>query len=292
VRVDELEMFGTHNSYHVQSAIPVDASHKYTHKPLDQQLEGGVRQLEIDVHKSLGGVLEVYHLALIDQQTTCSTLAECLGVINGWSVAHPMHTPIFVWFEIKDDVGGVAIDSLVPVEDIARTVLGNDHIFSPANLKSTYASPHARLDAEGWPRLDEMRGKIMLILLNDDDTHASEYTHGYTNLDDRWMFASAASARTDAPWAVVTKIGPTDAAQATAARAKHLLLCTNVCSVDTADAECTTRLAAARANGIHMLSDDLPFAVAGRSYHLALPNGSPDCNPVSASASCGALPLE
>src|SRR5438270_190465 len=143
---------------HVAPAIAVDASHKYTQKPLDQQLAGGIRQLELDLHLGVTGTFEVYHLPIIDPNATCHSLDECLTVIDTWSRAHPTHTPIFVWFEIKDAEGGAPIDTLQPVDDKLVSIFGEDRLITPAWLQKTYASPRARLAAEGWPRLHEVRG--------------------------------------------------------------------------------------------------------------------------------------
>ena len=53
---------------------------------------------------------DVYHITVIDPRATCSTFEDCLRVVATWSGAHPPHTPIFIWIEIKDDTGGQPID--------------------------------------------------------------------------------------------------------------------------------------------------------------------------------------
>ena len=81
--IEALQVIGTHNSYHIAPAIAFDASHKYTQLPLDQQLAGGVRGLELDLHLRSDGVFEIYHISIIDPNTTCSTLSDCLQVVFG-----------------------------------------------------------------------------------------------------------------------------------------------------------------------------------------------------------------
>ncbi len=61
LRLNEIQVIGTHNSYHIEPKEAVmalikefseeaAASIKYTHKPLDQQLEKlGIRQLALDL---------------------------------------------------------------------------------------------------------------------------------------------------------------------------------------------------------------------------------------------------
>jgi hypothetical protein len=291
IRIDELQVAGTHNSYHTQPPIEFDASHGYTHLPLDQQLDGGVRALELDVHLN-AGVLETYHIAAIDPNSTCLVFRECLQTIEDWSDAHPAHVPIFVWLEIKDDTGGEPIGDLLGVEADVSSVFGADDLITPAWLAGSHASPRARIDADGWPLLSEAAGRVMLIVL-DRDAHAQAYTHDFTSLDGRLMFANAVEAQFDLPWVVVTKIEG-DLAQASIALAhdKNLLVATNVCAVNMDDIECNARKAQALESGFHMLKDDLPFMVDGRDYFLQLPQGSPGCNPVTASAACSASLLE
>jgi len=291
VRMNELQVVGTHNSYHVLPPIQFDASHGYEHKALDEQLQGGVRAFELDVHQG-ESAREVYHIDLIDPNSTCTLFRDCLQVIETWSDAHPTHTPIFVWLEIKDDTGGSAITDLLGVESDLESVFAADGMITPAWLAGDYASPRARIDAEGWPLLSEVAGRVMFIVLN-RDAHAQEYTHDFSDLDGRLMFANAVEAQYDLPWVVVTKIeGDLAQPSIAVAHGKKLLIATNVAAVNMDDVEAMTRNAQAVASGFHMLKDDLPFMIDGRSYFLQLPDGSPGCNAVTATSACDAATLE
>lgn len=291
VRVNELQVAGTHNSYHVKPPTLFDPSHDYSHKPLDQQFDGGVRAIELDVHQGTSG-REIYHIVGIDPISTCMNFLDCLQTINTWSDAHPTHTPIFVWLEIKDSTGGMPITDLLGVESDIASVFSDDDLITPEFLRGDHASPRARIDADGWPLLSEVAGRVMFIVLN-RDAHAEEYTHGFTNLDDRIMFANAVEAQFDLTWVVLTKIeGDLTQPSIAVAQEKHLLIATNVCGVSSSDAECMTRNMQAVDSGFHMLKDDLPFAVDGRDYVLTLPEGSPGCNPATATSACDATTLE
>jgi hypothetical protein len=247
--------------------------------------------LELDVHQGTSA-RETYHIAGIDPNSTCLMFRDCLQAIETWSDANPTHTPIFVWLEIKDDTGGSVITDLLGVESDLNAVFGADDLITPTWLKGTHASPRARIDAEGWPLLSEAQGRVMFIVLNRDE-HAQEYTHDFMHLDDRLMFANATAAQFDLPWVVVTKLeGDLAQPDVAVAHEKNLLIATNVCAVDKDDSECTTRNMSAVQSGFHMLKDDLPFMVSGRSYVLTLPGGSPGCNPVTATPACDAATLE
>jgi hypothetical protein len=286
---------GTHNSYHVEPPLPFDASHEYTHAPLDIQLEQqGVRAFELDVHKGLSD-FEIYHIAVIDSVSTCPTAQACLGTIKSWSDAHPDHLPIVVWFEIKDSTGGLPIDAgdLDELDDVVRGVLPPDKLFTPDDLQGAYASPREALDTEGWPLLSAMRGQIILIVLNVDDAHAENYTDGYTTLAGRAMFARAEPNQFTAPWAAIAKLGIGDADDIAAAHAARMLIATNVCGAGQDDISCTKDLADAQTAGIHMLKDDFPAKINGKSYWLDLPDGNPArCNPITAPPECTSVALE
>lgn len=290
-----MQVKGTHNSYHVRPLVPFDASHDYTHEPLDIQLDAqGVRAFELDVHKGLSD-FEVYHISVIDAVSTCPTLKACLGTIRGWSLAHPAHLPIVVWIEIKDSTGGLPIGAgdLDALDDTIRGVLAPDHLFTPDDLQGAHDSPRAALEADGWPTLAVLRGKILVVLLNVEEPHADDYTSGYTTLAGRAMFARATPAQFTAPWAAIAKLGIDEADAIAEAHAARMLIATNVCGAGEDDATCSAALADAQAAGIHMLKDDFPAPVDGKAYFLDLPDGDPArCNPVTAPAECTSAALE
>lgn len=293
--LDHVQVKGTHNSYHLEPLVPFDASHEYSHLPLAEQLaDQGVRAFELDVHEGVGG-FEVYHITVIDADGTCDTLAGCLGEIHSWSVAHPLHLPVVVWIEVKDSTGGLPIDAadLDELDAAIRDVLPPDQLFTPDDLQGGHPSVRAALESDGWPAVDAVRGRVLVVLLNVDDDHAENYTSNYTTLAGRAMFARATPAQFAAPWAAIAKLGVGDDADITAAHAARLLIATNVCGAGEADDECTTRLAAAKAAGIHMLKDDFPGPIDGKPYFLDFPDGNPArCNPVTAPPGCTSVALE
>ena len=139
LRLNEIQVLGTHNSYHVQPIPelidiyvgfdPDVILWEYTHRPLEEQLEFlGIRQLELDVWvdpdggllaeplglEALTGMvvhlpeldppgMKVQHVADLDWESTCPLLVECLEILKAWSDAHPAHLPILVLIEAKDD---------------------------------------------------------------------------------------------------------------------------------------------------------------------------------------------
>ncbi len=141
LRMNEIQVLGTHNSYHIQprdeilevlAAIESQEladSLEYTALPLRDQLDRGVRQLEFDIFADPEGGLyasreglryigedtdsglpeldepgmKVLHIQDIDFETHCLTLQICLDQIKAWSDEHSRHLPITIMIGAKDD---------------------------------------------------------------------------------------------------------------------------------------------------------------------------------------------
>ncbi len=140
VRMNEVQVLGSHNSYHLrpeqvvrdgiaafageQAALELD----YEHLPLTEQLEEhGIRQFELDVYADPDGGrfaerpaatlvglptasgdpaldepgFKVLHQVDVDFRSTCPTFVSCLTEIEAWSSANPDHEPIMVMVETK-----------------------------------------------------------------------------------------------------------------------------------------------------------------------------------------------
>ncbi|MBA3302959.1 MAG: phosphatidylinositol-specific phospholipase C1-like protein [Acidimicrobiia bacterium] len=141
VRLNEVQVLASHNSYHTQARPELFAAIaafdpglastlEYDHAPLAVELgDYGVRQVELDVFADPEGGLygnraglrvigqdpigppalfepgfKVLHVQDIDFESTCLSLVACLETIDAWSRSHPGHLPITVQIEPKDDV--------------------------------------------------------------------------------------------------------------------------------------------------------------------------------------------
>lgn len=294
LKITDITMRCTHNSYHIEPPEPFDDTHRYTHKPLDVQLgEQGVRAFELDVHSGDG--FPVQHIPFgIDDLSTCPDLGACLGIINTWSAANAKHHLVVVWVEIKDELDGVTIEDYAAFDAVIRGALPPERLYEPDEFKRGHATMREALLAEGWPTIGETRGQVMLVLLDVDLPHNRDYTNNYTTIDGRAMFARASATQYELPWAVIAKIdNPTDAPAIAAARAAGLLIASNTGGAGSPDADNAARLAGGIANGSHMLCDDFPAAVPDQTYYLDLPGGTPSiCNPQTAPKECTPAAIE
>jgi len=141
VHVNELQVIGTHNSYHreiskreqaaydaaIDTPGDYDAYLAYSHATLPRQLGSqDVRGLELDLLGDPAGGLyaeplirtrlglgplpdpawrapgiKVLHIPDVDYNTTCVQLVNCLRQVRDWSQAHPGHVPIPIMLELK-----------------------------------------------------------------------------------------------------------------------------------------------------------------------------------------------
>ncbi len=146
LRMNQLQMIGSHNSYHVAPEPDLlkricffnkeAAGLNYTHLSLDKQLElQNIRQIELDVYADsegglfanrLGALLigkdvhagireldepgfKVLHIPHIDYGTRCHTFVEALETVRDWSLENHNHLPIMILVEVK---GSLPVESL------------------------------------------------------------------------------------------------------------------------------------------------------------------------------------
>jgi hypothetical protein len=142
LRINQIQVIGSHNSYHAGLTPAVGAMVKatnpkaydgleYSHSPLAVQFDHGIRQIELDVFGDAKGgrfahpfgatlapggaaafdpehVFEkpgykVMHVQDVDFVSTCQPFTACLKIVRDWSRAHPEHVPLFVLVETKTD---------------------------------------------------------------------------------------------------------------------------------------------------------------------------------------------
>lgn len=293
LRLNHVQALGTHNSYHLEPAVPLSPEHRYSQPALGSQLrDHGVRQFELDLHLSEDGGFEVFHLPVVDAQTTCQTLVACLGILETWSDAHPGHIPLLVWLEPKDelDLAGLGYESIEGHYDALEaeilSVWPQDRVFTPDELRADHPTLPEAISAEGWPLLTEVRGKVLFALLDSGD-HREAYTASAPALEGKLLFVDASSPG-DA-YAALFKMNnaQADAEEVTARVAAGFLVTSNVDGVDTGDEDNAARLAASLEAGCHHLSTDFPVAKDDGSYYAQIPGGTPaGCNPIVAPPGC------
>jgi len=304
LRINQLQFVGSHNSYKQAMSEPffsalqarnpqAAAALAYEHIPLSEQLNQGVRKLELDVfYDASSDDFVVGHVQQIDMNSHCSPLSECLRQVRVWSDAHPTHVPIWISFNAKDQ----AIEGLPTPQRFNSTAFALLDRVLEAGLGDRLIRPrdvlHQDMPPE-WPTLEAARGRMLLVLDEGGDKRA-QYWRG-TEIDDtgpaphpwteRPMFTNAPI---DHPAAAVMIVNDPLKSQLEITRlVKAGYLVRTRADADTLEARTgnTTRRDAAFASGAQAVSTDYylpaPFSDVHPVYHV---EPRIQCNPVNTAA--------
>ena len=136
--INQLQFVGSHNSYKLamdEATFAVLAkrnleaanSLEYWHIPLEEQLDVGLRKLELDIFYADDGSFVVGHVQKIDMNSSCVLLVDCFTEVLTWSSQHPEHIPVWISFNTKDQtIEGLPIPRLFTAkafEDLDRTII-------------------------------------------------------------------------------------------------------------------------------------------------------------------------
>jgi hypothetical protein len=251
LRWNQIQVIGTHNSYHLapeakilelisltgrQVAQAID----YSHVPLAQQFsEYGIRQIELDLYadpdgglyskpigKQLARVSEddprmpfdfqkvmtqpgikVIHAPGFDYATTVPTLKAGLEEVVRWSAANREHLPILILLELKESASGPSGVKPLPfdegmleqIDQEIRDTVPAQQLITPDWVRGESESLRDAIVNRGWPKLEEVRGRLMFALDNTDSVR-QRYLKKSDTLRDRMMFVSVDESHPAAAW--------------------------------------------------------------------------------------------
>jgi len=254
-RMNQVQVLGSHNSYHVgidpelftflrqKYGERMDGLY-YSHLPIEQQLDRGLRSLEIDVvYDPHGGLyahpagleiekqnhlpsreydpqglmnkpgLKVIHVPDIDFRSNVYTFQQELTLLKMWSNAHPHHLPIAITMNAKDDglkepgfVQPLLFDAVAfdGWDSEILKGLGREKLIVPDDVRGQYAMLEAAVLAHAWPKLSQARGKFFFIL-DETGQKMETYISGHPSLKGRVMFANASEGRPEAAFRIVNE---------------------------------------------------------------------------------------
>lgn len=237
LRMNQVQVIGTHNSYKqpiepelfriTRVFSPEIDSLDYSHPPLTEQLNAGLRSLEIDVYhdpeggryaKPLGldllrqqGVepleydptgqmlkpgFKVLHVADLDFRSHCLTLEDALAELKSWSVANAGHLPILITMNLKDSRAKFPMatepavfdaEAMDRLDNAIRQGLGDERLITPDLVRSDAPTLEAAILNQGWPLLDDVRGRFLWVMDERGDK-AATYREGHPSLAGRVLF--------------------------------------------------------------------------------------------------------
>ena len=253
LRLNHIQVIGSHNSYKeaiepslFQALSEQDSTRfmglEYEHVSLTEQVQAGLRKLELDIfYDPNGGLLanpqgleivkqrgdeplpydeggemlsagfKVLHVQDIDYRSNCLTLVSCLNELKSWSKENPRHLPIFISFNAKDQViplpgsaKPLAFDS-VAFDQLDREiirVLGRDKIIMPDDVRGAFKTLHQAISKNGWPLIEEVRGKFIFIL-DEAGEKLETYIATHPALKNRVLFVNAVEGTPEAAIRIV-----------------------------------------------------------------------------------------
>ncbi|MFZ4931588.1 phosphatidylinositol-specific phospholipase C1-like protein [Chryseobacterium sp. Mn2064] len=237
LKINEIQVIGSHNSYKKailpevynylsqkdsQNSLP---KIQYEHIPIPQQLDLGLRNLEIDVYAdSKGGkyahpkILDLVktsepfdpenkmtkpgykmiHITDIDYQTWYYTLEDCLKDLKKWSDLHPDHVPVFITLEPKDGKAnpfGTEPEHFTQklfddLDQELKKFLGKDKIITPDDIRGNYSTLNDAVLHKNWPKVKEARGKFLFVLDNNSENR-DLYAKDHPSLKGRMIFTNS-----------------------------------------------------------------------------------------------------
>jgi hypothetical protein len=308
LRLNEIQVIGTHNSYHAgfaPSAAKLWQAKNpqafdgldYQHKPLEQQFDSGVRQIELDVFAdSKGGRyahpsgpamiaaaqlpadpdfdpdgvmakpgFKVMHMQDIDYRSICQPFTACLERVRQWSHAHPKHIPIFILVETKQQKPRGPAQVTEPELFTSATFDALD-----TEIRSVFPSREIITPDDVRGHYDTLNEAVLagnwptlksargkVIFLMDQRPVGPIYLAGHPSLRGRVLFTNAEPGEPDAAF-IERNDGP--AAEITDLVRKGYLVRTRT-DADTKEArtDSTARRDAMIASGAQILSTDYPM---------------------------------
>lgn len=235
LKLNQLQVIGSHNSYKTaiepalykviyekDSAI---AGVQYEHIPIADQLNMGLRNLEIDIYADTKGGkyahpkglelakpekpydtkgelnkpgFKIIHMMDVDFRSSVLTFEACLQMLKKWSDEHPGHVPVFITLEPKDGKTnrfGTTPEAFTPqlfdeADAVIRKNLGEDKLITPDMVRGSYKTLEEAVLNGNWPDLKHAKGKFF-FLLDDKKDKMKMYMEGHPSLKGRVAFVNA-----------------------------------------------------------------------------------------------------
>lgn len=336
VRVNQIQVIGSHNSYKQQIEDPLmritlsrDSSTlglDYRHIPINEQLDLGLRGLEIDIlhdpqggrfnaplglrllaengvsakpYDTLGelskGGLKVLHVPDVDFRSHCLTFVNCLQEVKEWSQRNPDHIPIIITINPKEtgieEPGAAKVlpftsPALDSVDREILSVFSTSELITPDLVQGEFTSLRESVTTVGWPSVESSKGKILFVF-DADPLLTSEYIKG--GLKGKPMFPNVGKDHPHAGFFIMND--PKDQHQEIQRLVKSGFMVRTRADADTKEARTgdLSRLESAIASGAQLISTDYYLAKLSPSgkFQITLQNGSYEsCNPLIAPVQC------
>ncbi len=253
IKMNQIQLIGSHNSYKLRiqkelwqqiysrdslMAMTLD----YGHASLSDQLNMGIRGLELDVyHDPVGGRyaapygnrilsemgvplltydpegkmnipgLKVFHVQEIDFRSHFYLFKEGLEQLKQWSLSNPDHMPIIVTINAKDGMLDIPdfvqplafnASALDSIDGEIRSIFDESHLITPDLVRGDSKSLKEAVLSKGWPSVDRSKGKIMFVL-DEFGKKRKLYIKDHPSLKQRVMFIPVAAGSPESAFFII-----------------------------------------------------------------------------------------
>ncbi len=180
LRINQMQMRATVNSYH-EFVFDQDPAVAWRHPDVNVQAEEqGIRVFDFDISGDRQSWFDLHpatHEFPFDHANNCGwrisdnelysgDLGMCLRDLQGWCDANPEH-PLLVLLIGETDTGDRPPQMIWQLDDLESSIqigLSRDRLLVPADVRGEHATLWDAIQADGWPTVDETRGKVMIVL--------------------------------------------------------------------------------------------------------------------------------
>ena len=206
---------------------PALSSLEYEHIPLSDQLDLGLRGLELDVfYDPDGGYyanprgleivasmdaepqpfdveeklqepgLKVFHVQEIDFRSHHLLLKDALEELKSWSQAHQGHTPIIITLNAKDSEIPrtrkplpFTAQALQSIDTEIRAVLDEERLITPDRVRGNFETLEQAVLTQGWPELNQVKNRFLFVL-DEGPEKTDDYLARFPRLAGAVMFVN------------------------------------------------------------------------------------------------------
>ncbi len=250
IKLNEIQVIGSHNSYKIGIEKPLFdyllkdkpalSGLEYEHIPLSEQLNLGLRGLELDVFydpkggyyadpkglemvKSLGAEpqpfdveqklrlpgLKVFHVQEIDFRSHQLLFKDALRELKKWSQANEGHTPIIITINAKD--GEIPLTrkphpftaaALRSIDTEIREVFDDESLITPAMVRGNFETLEQAVLTNGWPLLKDVKNRFLFVL-DENDEKTNEYLSSFPNSKGATLFVNKEEGNPNAAFRII-----------------------------------------------------------------------------------------
>lgn len=314
LKINMLQVIGSHNSYKqaiepaLYKVISQNDSTKqlsgleYEHISITDQLNKGLRNLEIDVYAdSKGGRyarpkglelarperpfdkdaemnkpgFKVLHMPDIDFRTSVLTLEKALQQLRDWSDANPGHSPVFITLEPKDGKKNrfgtlpepFSREIFGQLDSVILTKLSKEKLITPDMVRADHQTLEEAVLKGNWPTLKQAKNRFFFLLDNSDEKR-DLYMQGHPSLKGRLMFVNASPGTPEA--AAMFRNEPDDPEIPTLVKKGYIIRTRADANTEEARLNDYTRFNQARDSGAQIITTDyyMPSRFFDSPYHV------------------------